>query len=245
MHKPVKQLSTALLLAAALVAGPAAAERQELALLRDAVVAFVHAAHPAAANLEVEPDALDPRLRLAPCETPLEAFWAPGSAEVGQTTVGVRCEGARPWKLYVPTRVKLVRPVVVTARPLARGQRLDRDDLTLEPRDVSDVGADAVASPEQVLGYVVTRPVPAGRTLSGAVLQAPVLVERGRRVRMAVEGSGINITMSGLALESGAVGETVRVRNPASGRVVEGVVVGAGQVRLQLPAGFQKLSSLQ
>lgn len=68
--------------------------------------------------------------------------------------------------------------------------------------------------------------------LAGA-LEAPTLVERGRRVPMAVDGLGVHITMTGLALESGALGETVRVRNPTSQRVVEGVVVGPPRIRLR------------
>ena len=129
--------------------------------------------------------------------------------------------------------MKLLQPVVVASRPLARGQRLGSDDLALEKRDVGDSAREGVSGTRpRSLGYLMSRGVPAGRALDSAVLEAPVLVERGRRVRMAVQAQGIDITMAGVALEDGALGETVRVRNPASRRVVEGVVVGPAQVRL-------------
>lgn len=222
-----------------------AADRQNLLALHEAVVAFVHAQHPADADLEVLPDRLDPRLRLSPCEGSLEAFWSPGSAELGQTTVGVRCDGTKPWKLFLPTRVKLLQPVVVASRPLARGQRLGKDDLALEKRDLGTLRGKTIQNPTQVLGYLMRRGVPAGRALHTALLEAPVLVERGRRVRMAVQAQSIDITMTGVALEDGALGETVRVRNPASSRVVEGVVVGPAQVRLELRPALRKTSSRQ
>lgn len=245
MNREVKLLSTAWLLAATLLipGRVQGAERQHLPAVHEAVIAFVQANHPVDAELRVVPDPLDRRLRLAPCERPLEAFWAPGSASVGHVTVGVRCDGARPWKLYVPTRVKLMREVVVAARPLARGQRLSREDLALDRRDVGRLRTHATTDPEPLVGYVLTRPVPAGRVLDSGLLEAPVLVERGRRVRMAVEGAGVTITMSGVALEDGALGDTVQVRNPASRRVVEGVVVGAALVRLGFLRGPQKLSA--
>ena len=211
-----------------------ASDRQNLLQLHEAVIAFVRAQHSANADLEVVPDRLDPRLRLSPCERALEAFWAPGSAELGQTTVGVRCDGAKPWKLFLPTRVKLLQTVVVSSRPLARGQRLGKADLALEKRDIGALRGKAIQNPSQVLGYLMSRGVPAGRVLDSALLEAPVLVERGRRVRMAIQTKGIDITMAGTALEDGALGETVRVRNPASRRVVEGVVVGPAQVRLDM-----------
>jgi len=235
VNRRVKQLSMAALLA--LPAGTPAGERQSLAALREAVVAFVRAEHAAGAELEVFPDALDPRLRLAPCPRLLEAFWAPGSDAVGQTTVGIRCTGATPWKLYLPTRVKLLQPVVVAGRALARGQRIGPGDVRVERRDVGALRGDAIHDPARVAGYLLARAVPAGRVLEADLLEAPVLVERGRRVQMAVESRGMRITMAGAALEDGALGDTVRVRNPTSRRVVEGVVVAPGRVRLEIPAG--------
>ena len=44
---------------------------------------------------------LDQRLRLSQCETPLEAFLPPGARLYGKTTVGVRCTGDKPWKIFV------------------------------------------------------------------------------------------------------------------------------------------------
>jgi len=236
VQHPVKQLSTLLVALAVLATTSAsAAGRQNLLTLHRSVIAFVTEQHPADADLLVTPDRLDPRLNLSPCTSPLIAFWARGSAKVGHTTVGVRCEDAKPWKLYLPTRVKLMQPVVVALRPLARGQQLERSDLGLDKRDVGTLRSGALQDPEQVLGYVLKRAVPAGHTLDLRLLEAPRLVERGRRVRLIIAGQGINITMSGTALEDGALGETVRVRNPASRRVVEGIVMGPARVRLPAP----------
>jgi flagella basal body P-ring formation protein FlgA len=238
VHQAVKQPSirtalhaTLLMLCVAGVAG--AAERQSLSALRAAVIEFVSAEHAPDAHLQVIPDALDPRLRLAACDDALQTFWAPGSARAGQVSVGVRCASQRPWKLYVPARVELMQPVVVAARALVRGQRLSAQDLRIDARDVGALHDGAVRDPAQIIGYLMTRPLAAGRVLVAGALEAPTLVERGRRVRMAVDGVGVHITMTGLALENGALGQTVRVRNPASQRVVEGVVVGPARIRLR------------
>jgi len=207
---------------------------QSLSAIHDAVVEFVTAEHVDGAKLQVQPDAIDTRLRLADCPTALRAFWAAGSKTVGNTTVGVRCNDGKAWKLYIPTRVRLMQPVVVANRALSRGQRLEAQDLRIEHRDVGDLRRPAVRDPAQVLGYRVDRPIPPGRVVDAAMLSAPVLVERGRRVRLAVRTQGMDISMSGQAMEYGAPGDTVKVRNTSSRAIVEGVVTGAGTVRSYL-----------
>ena len=207
---------------------------QSLSAIHDAVVEFVTAEHVDGAKLQVQPDAIDTRLRLADCPTALRAFWAAGSKTVGNTTVGVRCNDGKAWKLYIPTRVRLMQPVVVANRALSRGQRLEAQDLRIEHRDVGDLRRPAVRDPAQVLGYRVDRPIPPGRVVDAAMLSAPVLVERGRRVRLAVRTQGMDISMSGQAMEDGALGDTVKVRNTSSRAIVEGVATGAGTVRSYL-----------
>ena len=211
-----------------------AATHQSLSSIRDAVVEFVTAEHAEDAQLNVHPDSIDKRLRLAHCSGGLRAFWAAGSKTVGNTTVGVRCNDAKSWKLYVPTRVRLMQPVVVANRALSRGQRLEAQDLRIEHRDIGELRRPAVRHPTQVLGYRVDRPVSPGRVVDAAMLSAPVLVERGRRVRLAVRARGMDISMSGQAMEDGALGDTVRVRNTSSRAIVEGVVTGSGTVRTYL-----------
>lgn len=148
--------------------------------------------------------------------------------------MGVRCDGNRPWKLFVPAQVRLMRPVVVANRALARGQHLAAQDLRIEHRDVGDLRRPAVRDPAQVLGYVVYRAIAPGHVVDAMMLRAPILVERGRRVRMLVRAQGVSISMSGEAMEDGALGEIVKVRNISSRSIVEGVVSGFGAVRLNV-----------
>jgi flagella basal body P-ring formation protein FlgA len=218
---------------------------QSLSVIRDAVIEFVTAEHVDGAKLQVQPDSIDTRLRLVHCSTALHAFWAPGSKTVGNTTVGIRCKDVKAWKLYIPTRVRLMQPVVVANRALSRGQRLEAQDLRIEHRDVGDLRRPAVRDPAQVLGYRVHRPIPPGRVVDAAMLSAPVLVERGRRVRLAVRTQGMDISMSGQAMEDGALGDTVKVRNTSSRAIVEGVVTGAGTVRSYLRGTPVKMSLKQ
>src|SRR3546814_7484362 len=53
--------------------------------------------------------------------------------------VSVRCEGPTAWTLYVPVRVRDLRPVLVLARAVRRGEPIDAGMLRAETRDVAQL----------------------------------------------------------------------------------------------------------
>ena len=61
-----------------------------------------------------------------------------------------------------------------------------------------------------------------------------MLVRRGQRVTVLAQGRGIQVRTNGKALGDAAKGERVRVENTTSRRVVEGVAIADGVVRVNL-----------
>lgn len=67
---------------------------------------------------------------------------------------------------------------------------------------------------------------------------APIVVKRGDAVVMTAREDGIEVSMAGEALDAGARGAVVRVKNSASGQVVRMRVLGAGAVQpIDMPLG--------
>ncbi len=183
---------------------------------------------------EVEVGRVDPRLRMPRCRQRLLTFMNPGGRRLGNVTVGVRCEGDRPWTLYVSARVKLIQPVVVLSRPVARDHILVRGDARREERDVGTLASGFLTDLDAVIGQQVRRPLRAGFVLSPHVLARPMLIRRGETVTLLAGTGGFEVRSEGKALESGAAGETVSVENLRSRRVVEGTVATAGVVRVRM-----------
>jgi len=183
---------------------------------------------------EVAVGRLDSRLRMPACDAPLEAFLPAAGRTLGNVTVGVRCAGARPWTLYVPAEVRLVRPVLVTRRPLTRGTTLTETDVVLEERDVSGLRKGYLSDPAAVVGLRLERSLRAGYALSTDLVAPPRLVRRGERVTVVARVGGLEVRSHGRALEDGVAGQTIAVENAASSRVVEGVVARAGVVQVRL-----------
>jgi flagellar basal body P-ring formation protein FlgA len=177
---------------------------------------------------------LDPRLRLARCAVELEAFRPRGAREVGNSTVGVRCMGAKPWTVFVPTYVSLPGNVLVALRYVRRGAILAAADVGIEERDLARLMNGHFADSALAVGQRVKRPLRVGSVVSPANLAAPILVRRGTRVTIIAKGGGLEIRAAGKALRDGARGDLVQVRNLASKRLVEGTVDGQAMVLVRL-----------
>ncbi len=80
-------------------------------------------------RVEVLVGALDPRLRLAPCEQ-VEPYLPPGTRLWGQSRIGVRCvQGPTRWNVYLPVTVKVFGPALVATAALPVGSVLKPSDL--------------------------------------------------------------------------------------------------------------------
>lgn len=183
---------------------------------------------------EIRLGGLDRRLRLARCDRPLEGYLPAGGQLTGNTSVGVRCTGTRPWKLYVPARIAVVERVVVTRGFLARGTVLGREHIEVTEREVTGAGHGYIRDPDEALGMVLRQPAQDGLVVTPAMLERPRLVRRGDEVLILSQGGSFQVRMRGSALSDGAEGDRIRVRNLNSKRVVEGWVTADGAVMVQM-----------
>lgn len=138
------------------------------------------------------------------------------------------CAGPGGWRYEFVVRASISARVLVTAGPVAAGQPLQHEQMTLERRDISNV-ADSLVEPDDALGLTSRRALRGGELLRKSQLVALPLVKRGQEVRIVARREQIEVSMNGEALDAGAQGDTVRVRN-ASGTTIRARVTGAGQV---------------
>lgn len=167
---------------------------------------------------------LDSRHRMAKCDVPLIAFLRRGMEIKARTVVGVRCDGSKPWKIYVPVDVFVTATVLVSRMTLPRGHILSADDLVEEQRDVSRLLSGYVTDKKQALGQILKTQLIAGKILTPRMLQASIAIRRGQSVTLTVGNGSYGISTSGTALMDGALNQRIRVENNASGRIVEGIV---------------------
>lgn len=186
------------------------------------------------ARHEIQVNPLDPRLRLAACDSDLTQSLESPAQPVGRVTVRVSCEGSTPWTVFVPAQVRIFRPVVVVKTALRRDSIIGAGDVALVEQDVSLLNRGYVTEVEQVIGRKLTRATRTDQVLTPAMLQLAEAVRRGDQVVISARSGGINVRMQGEALSGGTLGQQISVRNLTSQRVIRARVVGPGQVEVEM-----------
>lgn len=152
--------------------------------------------------------------------------------------------GDRQASLRVTGQVVEIREVVVLGRALNRGEALVAADLTTERRLREASPADAQSNSASLVGQVAQRTLSAGSVLRSGDVAPPDLVSRGEAVTMVFDSPGLNLSLRGIANESGRVGAIVSVTNPISKKVITGTVIGPGRVSVG-PAAPARQATLE
>ena len=147
-------------------------------------------------------------------------------------TLSVAAEGMEPIVMRVGGQVSDVVELPVAAVRLAAGAVIGASDVRMARVHAAIVHTDVARDPRMAVGMQVKRQLPAGSPLAIADLMRPAQVMRGEPVRMRLEEAGLSVTGHGLALESGASGERIKVRNISSQAVIEAEILGPGAVRV-------------
>jgi flagella basal body P-ring formation protein FlgA len=223
-----------------LLAGPARAEIppefESLSNIRATAEKFALAQlkNPGFSNITAQAAALDSRLQLKHCNIPLEAFSSGAGSSILRTTVGVRCQGEKPWTLYVPVSIDGQAEVVVSSRPLNIGELLQGSDMRLQNMAISKLPSKYSSEINAIAGMEITRAINAGAVMTSNYLKVRHLVKQGQEVTIQANGSGVQVQMGGKAMKSGSYGDLIPVRNANSGLTVEATVVSAKTVVVKL-----------
>ena len=182
-------------------------------------------------RLVIVPDPLNARLRLAACPHALQAGLPAGQRASSRVAVSVSCPINAGWTIRVPVQMQIYRQVLVTTRPLARGDSVGPGDVHSEERDITRLGYGYVESLDQVAGRSLARPLSPGTVLQPGQLNGREMVRAGDQVELVAQLDGIEVRTTGQALDGGDTGTRLRVRNEHSGLIVPGIVLAAGEVK--------------
>lgn len=139
------------------------------------------------------------------------------------------CPGAGGWRHEMLVRATVTAKVAVTSVPVSANTPLQARDVELARRDVTLV-ADSIATLRDVTGLSSRRSLRAGEMLRQGQLASPVLVKRGAPVNIVAQKEQVRVSMDGVAMDPGAQGEVIRVRNASSGTVIRARVIDEGVV---------------
>jgi flagellar basal body P-ring formation protein FlgA len=134
--------------------------------------------------------------------------------------------------LRVSGNMAEVAQIPVLARQMAPHEQIGAEDIRVVSQRLPRNSGDVVRDARQLIGQALSHVVPAGAPIPASELTAPTAIMANASVEMDVETGGLRVSGRGIAEQSGAVGDMIRVRNPASLAVMMAEVTGPNQVRV-------------
>ena len=88
---------------------------------------------------------------------------------------------------------------------------------------------------DELVGQSARRPLIAGRLIKRTDVMPRRLVVKGDFVTVHFRSKTMSLSYRGIAMESGARNDVIRIRNPRSKKIMEGKVIGPNVAEVQLP----------
>jgi flagellar basal body P-ring formation protein FlgA len=124
------------------------------------------------------------------------------------------------------------RGIVVATRRIERGEMVTPEMVHIATWNAYDAPRDAATELSQIVGRRATRLLQPNLPVPGSAVEREAAVRRGGRVDIVARIPGLELRTAGESLEDGGVGETVRVRNVESKRIITGRVTAPGEVMI-------------
>ncbi|MBN1308410.1 MAG: flagellar basal body P-ring formation protein FlgA [Chitinispirillaceae bacterium] len=141
-------------------------------------------------------------------------------------------QGSRSRRIPVRCRFSVNAPVVVTVKPIGRGDVLQADDCEIRRMDITRFAPAPYTSVTQIRNKRATRSIAAGAILHDRLLANIPAIEKNDAVSIVYEKGRISVTVSGIARERGAVGDRIWVENRQTHKLIRAVIRKKGTVSL-------------
>jgi flagella basal body P-ring formation protein FlgA len=183
-------------------------------------------------NLRVIAHPLDSRIVVKKCEQPLSFSVASTRSFSRQFPVKVMCNTEKKtWKLFVQVSTSEMIEALVINQTIAKGTVVDIDMLEMKLIEINRVRDKSSTDLTSILGGRALRNLQRGHQ----VAQTDVcLVCKGDDVSIIAKNSNMMIKTSGTAIESGSKGESIKVKNNSSNRIVKGVIGDLREIYVNL-----------
>ncbi|MDX2095634.1 MAG: flagellar basal body P-ring formation chaperone FlgA [Alphaproteobacteria bacterium] len=122
--------------------------------------------------------------------------------------------------------------VPVLTHQLGRNDIIDKGDLGSKAVPARFVRKDMITDAGMLLGQSPRMIISADRPIRRGEISSPILIKKGSAVQLTYTSDYMSLKATGIALQDGAQGDMIRVKNDKSEKAVSGRVVANGRVEV-------------
>lgn len=152
----------------------------------------------------------------------------------GRNTLKVSCMQANvDWSLHIPINIKIFKVVLFSQNPINVGQAILATDITSKRIDIT-YQQHYLTNATEIKGFTAKRSLTANQLLKSSWFSPPMIINKGQEVTIKSTIGSIMVSTPGIALINGQLGKRIQVRNKKTKEVVEGIVIAAGIINVNL-----------
>ena len=188
-------------------------------------------------DIEATINSLSRAIKSAPADSEIASIRQVGhrgSATSAIFIVELVTKGKKRLRGSVVARVNTLSYVAVAAREIEANREIAAEDIEMAKMPVTGNPRNYYRSKADVVGMKTLKKLSKGEALLSAAVDRPVVLKHGDiiNVEVRIAGKDISVKTTGIALQSGRVGETIKVRNASSGKEFMARVVGNKNVEV-------------
>lgn len=209
-----------------------ASSLQNHLLIKEAIKDFVLQQDVPLENIVVTLTSANKQLNISQCTIPLHIAMAPGAKQIGRTTVSVSCLSSQPWKVNLAVHIDGKIDVLVARHPIAHRNFIQESDLEFAPRLYSQLNRGYYVSMDRLQNMEARRNIRPGQAINTRLIKAQKLISRGQYITIIAQNGSLNLRVKGKALMDGLQGQTIKVKNLSSKKLIFAEVISAGTVKV-------------
>lgn len=221
-----------ILLTFILTANADALPRQSQGSITNAVKKFIIQQGIPLKDIQVSITSISKKRYLPQCSQPLSVTSIRGIKLIGRTKLRVSCRAESDWKVNVSAFVDGKVDVLVARQPIVRGSILQEPDMEYAQRLNSQLNHGYYRSSKQLHQMEAKRNIKIGQVFTPGLLKAQKLVLRGQLVSIIAQTGNLNLRVKGKALMDGQRGQTIKVKNLSSKKLIYAKVISSGVVKV-------------
>lgn len=226
-----KSISVLLFFASAVIS---AEPTQSPEILTRKIEQYIHselAPHPGG-KVHVTADKIDSHLSFKACAENKLVVFNPYQTPVSNTsTFGIKCqEQDNHWSLYVPVRITILKKVYIAHRAMMKGERINGHDMYQAEIDVHQLKYGYFEDIDDLAGHVCKQNIPIDSPFNPHNVELAKIIRKGEKVAIVTNNNNLTVSMDGIAIDEGTMGDSIKVKNLSSKKIIEAQITGKKRV---------------
>lgn len=134
--------------------------------------------------------------------------------------------------ITIKGRYKIMVEIPVLREKMAKGSVISEHDLTTVKIDKKKLRHNNITNSKLIAGKMLTRALQPFKPIRANSLDRKIIISKRDNVEVIFETPFIKLRTSGIALDNGAEGDLIRIRNVTSNKIVQAKIDNIGVVRV-------------